>query len=312
MAFNPDDFQFESITPPEQHKPILEWNALTRLMVVRVKDSDGTYSYHASKISAEVNENLLAGIPDEWSNENDRIVDFSIYEDGSYILDKEKLKFDFTTKTTKRIRYNYGEMSDAQITELFNILKAAIEVQRIDTEVERSREIISLAKNREYLTLLDKERQDIKTRLMNKSDWSQLADATETFDGELELWTTYRSYLRDNVRTPDDFEDLLDYLVWDAGFKWPLTPHEYHASDPEHATEYLSSLTHFKKSVEGTGRFAVEAVHGDVEKAALYEQAKAENGGIPISRQIYDKIAQYKLNTGLNNVDLDSLNITGA
>ena len=311
MAFNPDDFQFESITPPEKRKPILEWNALSRLIVVRVKDSDGEYSYHASQLSDEVNKNLLAGIPDEWSNDNDRIIDFSIYDDGEYILDKEKLKFDFSNKTSKYIRYNYGELSTAQITELFNIVKAAIEVQRVDGEIERSREIIDLAKSTEYTITLDAARQQVKATLLQKSDWTQLADATEIFEGEIELWKQYRTYLRNNIKSPNDFEDLLEYLVWDAGFKWPLTPQEYHSSDPEHSVEYLSTSNQFKKSVEGTGKFAVESIYGSVEEAALIEKERINNGGIPVTTQIWDKIKKYNLNHGLANVDLNNLNITG-
>jgi len=310
MAFNPEDFQFEAITPPEKHKPILEWNALSRLMIVRLKEADGEYTYHASKIDADVNKNLLANIPDEWSNDNDRIVDFSIYEDGTYILDKEKLKFDFATKTSKYIRYNYGDMTDSQITELFNILKAAIEVSRVEAEVERSREIVDLAKNAEYLTLLNQDRQNVRTKLLQRSDWSQLADAVETFDGEIAMWKTYRDYLRDNIKNPDDFEDLLDYLVWDAGFLWPIDPQQYHANDPDHTVEYLSTSNQFKKTVEGTGKFAVESIHGNITEAATYEKAKLDNG-IPVTKQIWDKIEQYKLNDGLKNVNLDNLNITG-
>ena len=49
MAFNPDDFQFERILPPEERKPILEWDALHRLMVVRVKQ-DGEWTYLATKL----------------------------------------------------------------------------------------------------------------------------------------------------------------------------------------------------------------------------------------------------------------------
>tara|TARA_B100000902_G_scaffold306369_1_gene294955 strand:- start:4323 stop:5255 length:933 start_codon:yes stop_codon:yes gene_type:complete len=308
MAFNPEDFQFESITPPEKHKPILEWNAVSRLMIVRIKNSDGEYSYNACKLSETVNSNLLKNLPDEWTNDNDRIVDFSIYEDGEYILDKEKMKFDFTTKKARYNRYNYGEMSEGQIKELFNVLKASIEVQRVNSEIERSREIVEMAKSATYIDKIDEERQLIKTRLLEKSAWSQLADAPEVFEGEVEMWATYRAYLRDNIKTPEDFDDLLDYLVWDAGFKWPLDPQQYHEFDPEHSIEYLSTSNQFKKTVEGSGRFAIEAIHGNVEKAAIIEKKRLEEG-IPMSKQIWDKIQQYELDAGLSGINIDNLNL---
>ena len=97
MAFNPDDFQFEKILPPEERKPILEWDALHRLMVVRVKQ-EGEWTYLGTKLDTQINNNLHNNLPDEWSNENDRIVTFAVFEDGDHIFEKEKLKFDFSSK----------------------------------------------------------------------------------------------------------------------------------------------------------------------------------------------------------------------
>lgn len=310
MAFNPDDFQFERILPPEERKPILEWDALHRLIVVRTKQA-GQYVYVASKLSDTINSNLHNNMPDEWSNDNDRIVSFSIFEDGNYILEKEKLKFDFNTKQSSWQRYEYKDLDLGQVTELFNIMKAALQIQKTDEEVLRTKAILDVATSQEYLTAVDKDKQDKSKLLLRSSDWTQLSDAPASFDGEMELWTTYRQWIRDNVKGPADFSDVLDFLIYDEEFRWPIDPFKYHQMDPEHTTEYLSVPEHFSFTIEGTGTFATELLTGNIGRAAALEQARMSDG-IPVTKAIWDKVEQYRINENLTGAVIENLNITGA
>lgn len=307
MAFNPDDFQFERILPPEERKPILEWDALHRLMVVRTKQQ-GEYVYVASKLSETVNSNLHTHMPDEWSNDNDRIVTFAIFEDGEYILEREKLKFDFNTKQSKWQRYEYKELDLGQVKELFNIMKAALQVQQLDDEILRSKAILDVATAGEYLTAVDKEKQDKSKLLLRNSDWTQLPDAPQTFDGELALWNAYRQWIRDNVKGPAEFDDVLDFLIYDEEFRWPIDPFKYHQIDPEHTTEYLSVPAHFSFTIEGTGTFATELLVGNIGRAAAAEQARLADG-VPVAKAIWDKVQQYKINDGLTGAIIENLNV---
>ena len=309
MAFNPDDFQFERILPPEEKKPILEWDALHRLMVVRVKENN-EWTYLATKLDAQVNTNLHNNLPNEWSNENDRIVSFSIFEDGEHIFEKEKLKFDFSTKASKWVRYEKNDLTSSQVRELFDILKAALAVQQVDGDVVRSKAIIDIATRQEYLSKTDEERRAVLDKLLRSSDWTQLADATEKFPGELELWTAYRTYLRDNVKTPEDFDDVLDYLIWDEEFNWPIDPYAYHELDPDHETTYLSVPAHFKFTVYETGSHTTEKIVGNVSQSAILAKQRQAEGGLPLNKQIWDKIQQYSLNEGLTGAVIENLNIT--
>ena len=310
MAFNPDNFQFERILPPELNKPILEWDALHRFIVVRVLEGD-EFSFYSTLLSNQVNQNIHDGMPDEWSHENDRIVSFSIYEDGDYLLEKEKIKFDFSTKKTKRVRYKYTELEETQAIEIFNVLKAAIQVATIQEKIDRSKAVIDLASRQSFLTQLDSERQDQINTLMTSSDWTQLADATESFTGEIALWTSYRAYLRDNNQTVDTFDDPLDFLLYEEEFKWPIDPIEYHRIDPSHDVEYLSVPEHFVGSPHSAGVRSSEQLNGALNEAAITEKLIARNGGIPISTEIWNKVQQYNLNRDIANVDLDHLNVGG-
>ena len=309
MAFNPDDFQFEKILPPEERKPILEWDALHRLMVVRVKQ-DGEWTYLGTKLDAQVNTNLHNNLPDEWSNENDRIVTFAVFEDGEHIFEKEKLKFDFSSKTSKWLRYEKNDLTSGQVKELFDIMKAALAVQQTDASVVKSKAIIDVATRREYLVKTDEEKKAVLTKLLRGSDWSQLSDATEKFSGELEMWTAYRTYLRDNIKTPEDFDDMLDYLIWDEEYNWPIDPYAYHEMDPDHETEYLSVPSHFKFSAFEAGEYTTEQLVGNIKQSAILAKQRQDEGGLPLNKQIWDKIQQYSLNEGLTGAVIENLNIT--
>ena len=309
MAFNPDDFQFEKILPPEERKPILEWDALHRLMVVRVKQA-GEWTYLGTKLDAQVNTNLHNNLPDEWSNENDRIVTFAIFEDGEHIFEKEKLKFDFSTKTSKWLRYEKNDLTSGQVRELFDILRAALAVQQTDAEVVKSKAIVDVATRREYLVKTDEEKKAVLTKLLRGSDWSQLPDATEKFSGELEMWSAYRTYLRDNIKTPEDFDDMLDYLIWDEEYNWPIDPYAYHEMDPDHETEYLSIPSHFKFSAFEAGEYSTEQLVGNIKQSAILAKKRQDEGGLPLNKQIWDKIQQYSLNEGLTGAVIENLKIT--
>lgn len=309
MAFNPDDFQFEKILPPEERKPIIEWDALHRLMVVRVKQNK-EWTYLATKLDSQVNTNLHNNLPDEWSNENDRIVSFSVFENGDHIFEKEKLKFDFATKQSKWLRYEKNDLTDGQVKELFDIVKAALAVQQLDGEIVKSKAIIEVATRQEYLSKTDEEKKATQQKLLRSSDWSQLPDSTESFAGELEMWSTYRTYLRENIRTPEDFDDMLDYLIWDEEYNWPIDPFAYHELDPDHETPYLSVPQHFKFNVYETGSYAAEQIVGNVKQSAILAKKRQDEGGLPLSKQIWDKINQYNLNEGLTGAVIENLNIT--
>ena len=309
MAFNPDDFQFERILPPEERKPILEWDALHRLMVVRVKQNN-EWTYLSTKLDPQVNTNLHNNLPNEWSNENDRIVSFSIFEDGEHIFEKEKLKFDFSTKTSKWVRYEKNDLTLSQVKELFDILKAALAVQQTDSEIVKSKAIIDIATRQEYLSKTDEEKKATLEKLLRASDWTQLADASEKFDGELAMWSAYRTYLRDNIKTPEDFDDMLDYLIWDEEYNWPIDPYAYHELDPDHETEYLSVPEHFRFNVFEAGAYTTEKIVGSVKQSAILAKKRQAEGGLPLNKQIWDKIQQYSLNEGLTGAVIENLNIT--
>jgi hypothetical protein len=245
LKFNPDDFVFERLPSPDEKKTILEYDAKNRLILLRTKDDDGQYVYNTVVISDAINQNILANIPNEWSNDNDRIILFAIYESGEYILEKEKMKYDFSTKSTKWIQYTSDFLTVEQAKELYNVLNAAIVV---DTEVKNYsnlKDYLELSKKSYYLTQFNKENIDFIEKLLRDTDWRILPDAPEVFENEREMWVMWRSKIRELNKLPSDFEDSLDYLIWLEEMKWPIRPDQYYGKYPEFEVKYLETDDQF-------------------------------------------------------------------
>ena len=196
------------------------------------------------------------------------------------------------------------------IRDRFDIMKAALAVQQTDADVVKSKAIIDVATRREYLVKTDEEKKSVLNKLLRGSDWSQLSDATEKFSGELEMWNSYRTYLRENIKTPEDFDDMLDYLIWDEEYSWPVDPFAYHELDPDHETEYLSVPEHFKFSPFEAGEYSTEQLVGNIKQSAILAKERQAGGGLPLNKIIWDKIQQYKLNEGLTGAVIENLNIS--
>jgi hypothetical protein len=248
LNFNPDDFIFEKLPSPDERKTILEYDSKNRLILLRTKDSDKEYVYNSVVISTKMNQNILENIPDEWSNDNDKIILFAIYEDGEYILEKEKLKYDFSTKTTKKVQYTSNFMTVTQAKELYNVLTAAI---RIDTETKNytsAKEYLELSKKSYYLTQFNKKNNHFIEELLRGTDHKVLPDSPEIFENEKEMWVTWRNKLRELDKVSSDFETDLDYLIWMEEMKWPIRPDQYYKKYPKLEKDYLSTDDQFLNS----------------------------------------------------------------
>lgn len=304
--FNPDDFIFEKYPTPEENPTILEYDAKAKLILVRVNNF-GVYEHEASVLSEIVNNNLLNHIPDEWSNRNDKLALFWIREDGTFGLEKEKLKYDVKTKETKWVRYKCKNFTLEQAKELFEIIKAAIWVQNTKTEEELNRELLELSKKKAYLDKIHLRKLDLLNRYLRSTDWRILPDAPQFFEGEQELWIIWRDRMRECVKSPDDFDSEIDYLMYCEEFKWPINPEMYYNLYPDREVEYLSTEDQFTTSDPTVTNETMKVISARVSQYISNLQDREENG-VPVERRMYDLIRKYSL---LDNIDNIKLSVEG-
>jgi len=291
MAFNPEDFVFEPVDLPKNDPTILEYDALRQIIIVRLGESNDTAEnkqgdYRMCQLSDQLNENLLNHLPDKFSNRNDKIIMFWVTLEGKYGLVKEKLKYDFKTQESNWVRYDYNKLTDSEVKELFDVIKTAVWTQNYVARVKEEKTILQLARREEYLGQLHADRAKKRDYLLRTSDFRVLPDAPSTFEGELSAWVKWRVEVRNCVKSPVEFEDPDDYLLYNLEFKWPITPTEWHETDPD--TEYLSVDSHYTESFKtDISPAALEDINNSVKQIFEYAKRRRE-GAVATEEELAD------------------------
>lgn len=308
--FNPSDFILQEIAPPEKKSTILEYDSKSRMVLVRVFNKQNETKYNAIYLSEVLNENILTNIPSELSDDKDRIILFGIYDDGSYIMFKEKMKYDFATQQAKWVKYEVFDVTTEEAKEIFSVLKSAVFIQQVSDTEARNNAVLEILTKDEYINDLYNKTIIKRDDLLRTSDYRVLPDYPELFAGEKDLWIKWRDELRSCVKSSKDFTDELDYLIYAQEFKWPIDPLVYYSKYPNNEVEYLSTEDQYDIVPE---RVSTE-VQNIIRKNSIniINQQKLRNEqGIPVEKQIYDVIKQYNLSQDLLDFDLSKLNIGG-
>lgn len=307
-TFNPSDFILQEIAPPEKKSTILEYDSKSRMVLVRVFNKENETKYNAIYLSEQLNQNILTNLPPELSDDKDRIVLFGIYDDGTFMMFKEKMKYDFATQQAKWVKYEVTDATVEDAKEVFAVLKSAVFVQQTVDSEERNNAILEILTKDEYIDELYNNLIFKRDDLLRTSDYRVLSDYPELFEGEQELWIQWRTELRNCVRSLNDFSDELDYLIYVQEFKWPVDPLVYHSKYPNKEVEYLSTDDQYDRMPEKVSTSFQEIVRKN--SIAIINQQKLRNEqGIPVNKQILDIIKKYSLNQDLLDFDLSKLNV---
>lgn len=308
MSFNPDDFIIEEFLPPEEKKPILEYTAENNIIFVRFKTEDGSYKYNSLVLNNNLNKILLENIPNEWSNDKDKLISFGIYDDGTYLMTKKKLKYDFNTNSTKWISYDCNDLTLNQAKEFFEILKSLLFVEQSIKTYEKDKEIFDIVTSTQaYLDEEYLKKCVERDNLLRSSDFRILEDYPETFEGEKLLWIEWRSKLRDIVKKMEDFNEIVDYVIYLEDFKWPIDPLVYYEKFTNQDTQYLSSEDQYVKDSSLSSIDSLNTIKQNVLSSA--QNLKSYNqGGIPIPTQVSNVLEKYRLLDEILN--MDTINFT--
>jgi hypothetical protein len=310
-TFNPNDFILQEIAPPENKSTILEYDSKNRMVLVRVFNKENETKYNAIYLSEQLNQNILTNLPSELSDDKDRIILFGIYDDGTFMMFKEKMKYDFATKQAKWVKYEVTDITVKDAKEVFEVLKSAVFIQQTVDSEERNSAILEILTKDEYIDELYNNMIFKRDELLRNSDYRVLPDYPELFEGEQNLWIQWRTELRSIVKLSEDFDNELDYLIYLQEFKWPIDPLVYHSEYPKKDVEYLSTDNQYDKIPERVSTGFQEIIRKN--SINIINQQKLRNEqGIPVNKQILDIIKKYNLSQDLLDFDLSKLNVGDA
>jgi hypothetical protein len=301
LNYNPDDFIIQRLPEPTDKKSVIEYDARNRLILVRTKDLNGNIIYNSVAISKQIHETFLNNLPDDWSNDNDKIILFALYEDGEYFLEKEKLKYDFKTKETKWVKYRSQYLTLEQVREFHEILKTIITIDEQVSEYEAMKELLEITKSDYYLATMSSGRNTLLEQLLRESDWRVLPDTPELFPNEKDLWLKWRAKIREIDKSPSDFETPLDYVIWLEETKYPIRPDIYHNRySPDYSVEYLETEDQYVSSPDLLTSKSPIVLMEDCSKYENIIKAY-EQQGLQLNTAMRTLAEKYKLTTEIVN-----------
>jgi hypothetical protein len=189
------------------------------------------------KLEQEDYEILYQKLGQKWHNENDKLILFEYYLDGSFNIERQKTVFDYRIREQTKKYYTFVEVTREEVIATYNTFVDFFEEVRVK-DLQRAKDQVR-NQLREARTIFKQNVVVMRNDLLVKSDWTQMLDVTFKHQGEKELWHKYRQYLRDM----SDLEDWSDNIM---RVEFPITPKEYYQIDPQETVEYLTDSSHFE------------------------------------------------------------------
>lgn len=145
------------------------------------------------QLTDEERKDLEKSLPAFWHTEKDKLVQFTMFEDNTYLCERYKEYFDYNTRSTDHKYYLFDSGKEAEAKQLYVSLLEAfskIKIKRIEdlyTAVTESIGDISYVK---YSLL------EARDTLLKDSDYTVLPDYPIA-EEERQQWVEYRQKLRD-------------------------------------------------------------------------------------------------------------------
>jgi hypothetical protein len=199
-----------------------------------------------------IDDNLLQkffeNIDPFWHTENDQLQYFIHYNNGEYLCQRKKLKYDFNTKTNYWQTYNLKNVPQDKINELLNRIQAFVILNADVKKFLAISEVKEIGQESVFYERRLIKKIAEKNAMLSASDWRVLPDVVDTYSGEKDMWMKWRNTLRkETIKRPEEFGNGLEFLKYLYDLKFPVDPKLYFQLYPEgkddegNQVEYLST-----------------------------------------------------------------------
>lgn len=194
--------------------------------------------------------NVLPLLEPLWHDEGrDELEYLILYSDNTFLCQKRRLKYDFSSKSSYWVTYEFKECETQQVIDLCDCLETIAVIQKeVETNkvLEQVRELNSL--DFYYDAKWYKKKDEINKMLLF-SDWRVLPDAIQKFEGEQDLWIIWRQKLRELMPSNprEVFDTNFEMFKFISTLKYPIDPRVYIDRYPNREVEYLDSDDQYGK-----------------------------------------------------------------
>lgn len=195
-------------------------------------------------------ERVLPLVNGFWHNEGkDELEYIILYTDNTFLCQKRRLKYDFATESSYWVTYEFKECKNSELLDLCEKIEAIVVIQR---EAETNRLLTEIRELNSLDYFYDAKwfkKKDEINKMLLFSDWRVLPDAPQKFEGERDMWITWRQKLRELMpaKPREVFETNFEMFKFITTLKYPIDPSVYLDKYPNRDVEYLSTEDQFDK-----------------------------------------------------------------
>jgi hypothetical protein len=214
-------------------------------------------------IDPKLLEVFFENIDSFWHTENDQLQYFIYFNTGEYICQRKKLKYNFETKSSYWQTYNFKNVDQDKVIELYDKIQAFVILNNDVKQFLSIKEVKEIGQEAVFFERRFIKKIAEKNAMLASSDWRILPDVVDSYEGEKDMWIKWRNVLRNEViRRPEEYENGLEYLKYLYNIKYPVDPKLYRQLYPngkdinDNDVEYLSTPDQWVKyDVEASSDF---------------------------------------------------------
>lgn len=258
-----------------------------------------------AKVQVEVEEDvwntvILPKVTPFWHDaEKDELEFLIIYNDGSYLCQRRRLRYDFATKSNYWAQYEFKDATPEQVEEVRLLFKTVTFVQKeVETHTWLS-EAKELMNEKFYYDAKYYKREAEIAKMLLYSDWRVLPDAPQKFEGERDLWIIWRDKMRNLLPPYEEIENNYELLKTVSTMRFPVDPRVYYEMYPELDVEYLSTEDQFtKRDFQASKDFVSANIMNAVQFAKDYEIRK-----VGVEKKVLELIQKLELGVVFPGID---------
>ena len=187
-----------------------------------------TASLQTLEFEDELKTKFLEMIGSFWHTEEDTLDFFSYYNDGTYMAQRSRQKYDFKSESLYWSEYQFKSSSQEQATQVYNTARALFAVAAKRKTDVALRKTEALDKEINFFESKWIKRSREKQMMLNSSDWRVLPDIEDSYEGEKAMWIAWRAKIRSiAVPTPEQYDDKLAFAQTLYNQVYPIDPKNY-------------------------------------------------------------------------------------
>lgn len=218
---------------PIIRKPLLQLDLINNTILQAPNSATllsdfNTASLQTQEFEEELKTKFLELIGSFWHTEEDTLDFFSFYNDGTYMAQRKRQKYDFKSESLYWQEYQFKSSSQEQATQVYNTALALFAVaakRKTDVALKNTE---ALDKEINFFESKWIKRTREKQLMLSASDWRVLPDVDDSYEGEKAMWIAWRSKIRSiAIPTPEQYGDKLEFAQTLYNQVYPIDPKNY-------------------------------------------------------------------------------------